>query len=407
MVKKRTYQDVVSLFEKENCKMLNTEEEFNEISKIGGNPKYKYLASCGHEHSVFFNVFLNRKTGVLCPSCVITRNNKNAKENMSKDKLQCLKLELSCINYFISLVDKSFDIVKAFDGCKADMIMKPKSVAENEWIGIQVKSTGLSKMGYGFHLNNDYEQCIILLISETDKRMWAIPYNDVKGQIKIAIGKNKSKYSNYEVTTDTVCDLFTRLYKETQKTETDILNTPTNIYQVREQEFRNYREEKIPFLKFVDNGMEGLVYDFMIDELKVQEKVAGELTDRANTFMFCLGKNNGLKKGKQNLVLYDIGDNDIYWLNCGDKKYFYVVPEKILVDKGYISNKESEKKTKRFIKIKPSSNKNSKSSHWLSNYLFDYENIDKEGLLYIIENCKPHSLQNEFIEHKSIDDKRG
>lgn len=384
---KRTYQDVVSLFEKESCKMLNTAEEFNEIGKIGGNPKYKYNASCGHEHSVFFNVFLNRKTGVLCPSCVIARNNKNAKKNMSNDKLKNIKQELSCINYFISLVDKTFDIVKAFDGCKADMIMKPKSVAENEWIGIQVKSTSLSKMGYGFHLNKEYENCIILLISETDKRMWAIPYSDVEGKTKISIGKGTSKYSNYEVTKDNVCDVFTTLYKETQKTETDVLNMPTNIYQAREQEFRKYREERMPYLKFVDNGMEGLVYDFIIGELKVQEKVAGELLGRADTFMFCLGKNNGLNKGKQNLVLYDIGDNDIYWLNCGDKKHFYVVPEKILADKGYISNIDSEKISKKFIKIKPSSTRGNKSTQWLSDYLFDYQNIDKERLLSLIESC--------------------
>lgn len=395
---KRTYQDVATLFEKENCKLLNTEEEFNDIGKLVGSPKYKYVASCGHEHIVFFNVFLNRKTGVLCPACVISRNNKTAKTNMAPDKLQRLKLELTCINYFISLVDNKFDIIKAFDGCKADMIMKLNSVSENEWVGIQVKSTSLSKMGYGFHLNNEYENCIILLVSETDKRMWAIPYNEVEGKVKISIGKGISKYSKYEVTKDTVCDVFIRFYNEMNKIDFDILHTPTNIYQAREQEFRKYRESKIDFIKFIDNGMEGYVYDFMIDELKVQEKVAGELLSKPNTFMFSLVKNNGSIVHKRTQIQYDIGDNDIYWLNCGDKKHFYVIPEKILVEKGYIGNKENENISKKHIQIKPSSINGSPHTEWLSEYLFDYENIDKKYLLYVIESCKEKPLQNEFTQ---------
>lgn len=384
---KRTYQGVVSLFENEKCKMLNTEDEFNEISKLGGNPKYKYTASCGHEHSVFFNVFLNRKTGVLCPKCVIERNNKTAKENMSKDKLKNIKLELSCINYFISLVDASFDIVKAFDGCKADMIMKPKTVTENDWLGIQVKSTGLSKMGYGFHLSKEYENCIILLISETDKRMWAIPYSDVEGKMKISIGKGESKYSNYEVTTDTVCDVFTRLYKDTQKTEIEILNTPICIYQAREQEFRKYRESKIDFIEFINNGMEGYVYDFMISELKVQEKVAGALSERPHTFSFGLVKNNGSTCHKRTQIQYNTGDNDIYWLNCGDKKHFYIIPEKPLIERGYVGNTITEKSIKKSLKLTPTTQRHSQQTEWLTNYLFDYENIDKERLLSLIESC--------------------
>jgi hypothetical protein len=85
-----TYQDVVNIFISENCKLLNTEEEYNVIRDNNKYPNYKYLASCGHEHNVFLNVFKNRKTGVLCPSCVIKRNTKNQKLNTLTDKIHCI-----------------------------------------------------------------------------------------------------------------------------------------------------------------------------------------------------------------------------------------------------------------------------------------------------------------------------
>jgi hypothetical protein len=54
--------------------------------------------------------------------------------------------------------------------------------------------------------------------------------------------------------------------------------------------------------------------------------------------MFGLCKNNGRKNdGKHKLnKQYDIGDNNLYWLNCTDKKYFYVIPEYVLIEKDYI-----------------------------------------------------------------------
>ena len=77
---KRTYHDIVQCFEKENCQLLTSEEEYKNICK--SSPKYRYTASCGHEHIVFFHVFLSRKTGVICPNCVNIRNTKNIKEKL-------------------------------------------------------------------------------------------------------------------------------------------------------------------------------------------------------------------------------------------------------------------------------------------------------------------------------------
>jgi hypothetical protein len=31
--------------------------------------KINYIASCGHQHIVFYNVFKSRGTGIICPNC--------------------------------------------------------------------------------------------------------------------------------------------------------------------------------------------------------------------------------------------------------------------------------------------------------------------------------------------------
>ena len=66
---------------------------------------------------------------------------------------------------------------------------------------------------------------------------------------------------------------------------------------------------------------------------------------------------------------------------CDNKKYFFVIPEKILIDKEFIGNKKE--KNNMFLKfvVKETLHKN---SSWLQPYMFDYENIDKERLLDIL-----------------------
>jgi hypothetical protein len=55
------YENVVEEFNKKCCKLLVTKEEYNNIIISINRKKYnyrlKYIASCGHEHIVFYNVF--------------------------------------------------------------------------------------------------------------------------------------------------------------------------------------------------------------------------------------------------------------------------------------------------------------------------------------------------------------
>jgi phage-related protein len=377
------YKDVVQSFIDKGCSLLNTKEEFDSIlndiimfNKTRDKlprlfPQFTYVASCGCKNTVYYNVFLNRGTGVICPKCTSVKNAKSKKEE--NIGISNIELELDCITYFDSIVKEHFEIIKCFDGCKCDIAFRPLNITDDIWCGIQVKTTNLNIREYPFHLNNCYENLIILCICYVDKKMWAIPYENVKDLKKITIGLKKSKYNIYELTNENIISKLNELYNNSIKFNFETLDTPSNIYQKREKEYRRYRENILNFIKFDDNKMEGMVYDFKIGNKKVQEKVGGIKKDR-NSYNFCLWKNNGKIDNMRTFTQYKSGDNDLYWLNCEGKKNFYVIPEKILIEYNFIGNNK-----KRAFGCNPL-----KFGTWYNEYLFDYENIDKERLLKLI-----------------------
>jgi hypothetical protein len=377
------YENVVEEFNKRGCLLLNTKEEYNEITKTAfkSNYRLKYTASCGHDHIVFYNVFKSRGTGIKCPSCVNKKIGNDTKEKMKNNeitKICKVEQEFNFIQILKELIKDEFEIIKAFDCCLVDIILKPKNILENKWIGIQVKTTNNRYLTYSFHMNNNYKDCLLLFYCCEDESMWLIPENIILNQKKVSIGFNKSKYNIYKVTKDNIINKLQELYTITTKFEFDILNTPINIYQQREQDFRKYRESKIDFIKFEYDEMEATTYDFKIGNYKIQEKVTK--LNKENRYLFFMCKSNGITNKKINHIQYDIGDNDFYWLNCENKKIFFVIPEQILVEKqlvGNIKNKLSLKVTIKDI-LHP-------LSSWLQPYMFDYDNIDKERLLNIIK----------------------
>jgi hypothetical protein len=373
------YENVVEEFNKRNCKLLVSENEFYEIKKNNKQFKLYYTASCGHNHNVFYNVFKSRNTGITCPSCKnkeICKKIKEQFQNCQLSKTCRIEQEFKFIKDFQKITENDFNIIKAFDGCNVDIIYKPKYIEEDKWVGIQVKTTNKAHLTYSFGINNNnYKNCLILLFCVEDDRMWLITENIIINQQKISIGYSKSKYNIYKVTKEDIINKLNVYYNITSKFNFDILNTPTNMYQQREQIFKNYRKKIISFINFHYDEMEGTVYDFKINNYKVQEKVC-KLCEKQNRYIFFLCKNNGLVNGKPNKIQYDIGDNDFYWLNCDDKKTFFVIPEQVLVEKGFVGNKE-ENKNKQFLKITIKDELHYKLK-WLESYRFNYETINEE-----------------------------
>ena len=69
------------------------------------------------------------------------------------------------------------------------------------------------------------------------------------------------------------------------------------------------------------------------------------------------------------------GDNDLYWLNCKNGK-FYVIPEEALLANGHIGKDCKKEK----LYVSPTN----ENTEWCNEYLFDYNNVDKDRLLQLI-----------------------
>jgi hypothetical protein len=379
------YENIVEEFKKRNCKLLTSKDEYNDILKISVKQNYKlyYTASCGHNHNVFYNVFKYRGTGIVCPNCKNKQIGEHKKEKIKNNditKLHCIEQEFTFIQNLCEILSNEFVIKKAFDGCLVDIIYKPKNIIEDNWVGIQIKTSAVKHLTYSFHINNNYINCLLLLYCYDDNMMWLIPENIILNQTKISIGYASSKYNIYKINYSMLNDKLNHLYVHTTNFSFDKLNTPINFYQQREQEFRKYRESKISFIQFDYDDMEGRVYDFKIGKLKIQEKVC-KIYSKENRYIVCLCKNNGFMNSKQKHIQYDINDNDFYWINCDNKCVFFVIPENILINKGLIGNK-NEKNTI-FIKI-PIKTSLQETSSWLHPYIFDYQNVDRIKLLTLL-----------------------
>jgi hypothetical protein len=366
-----TYQTISKAFSDKGCSLSVTEEEFLQVYK-NNRSKLNYIASCGHENSVCYANFNSLNQGIKCPSCVNKNTGAKLKLLRSGDnKNSSIEQEYKCIQYFMEQTTNFFDIKKTYDGCRADLCFKPLSCEMNEWLGIQVKTT-LSERDkftrYSFKFNKaTYDKFLIVCICIKDKKMWLIPYEEVKDITSIGIS-SKSKYNQYEVTVETLRDKLLHFYKTMSKYEFDELNTPTSHTQKQEQEYRRIRENAIPFVKFVYHNIEGTVYDFKIRDKKVQEKVGFICRNKPNSFGFCISKSDGRTQN----CSYNIGDNDFYWLNCKNSSKFYIIPEQILVQKGFIGDKTC----RQHLYISPTN----KNTEWTKDYLFDYHDIDKEQL---------------------------
>ena len=364
-----TYNEVKEKFEEHRCKLLMTEEEFNQKPRIT-HEKYPYIASCTHNHEVLFDNFKGRSTGVKCPKCVNLKKSIDKIEKYRLNPVLSQGLEFESIEYLITLIGDTFDVKFNGEGCLADCSIKPKHITEDSWLMFQIKSTEKPRSGDGYKFNckPKYINCIIMCICENDKKIWIFNGNTMLINC-ISIGLKKSKYDEFEITKDTIHEKLTHYYNTFPKYDFETIDIPITSNQKLENESRIYRETMIPCIDFIRNERQELVYDFMINGLKVQEKISSKRKNR-NYIEFHLDKSNSSNNGVQQKKSYQKGDNDFYWLNVNNKQHFYVIPEHELISRNYINIDKTSS-----ISLTPNSKKGKNS--WANEYLFDYTKITK------------------------------
>jgi hypothetical protein len=143
--------------------------------------------------------------------------------------------------------------------------------------------------------------------------------------------------------------------------------------QQKERDYCLLREGSIPQLRFIQPLYEGMVYDFIVEGKRVQEKVA---QTHRNAFSCLFHKHAGRNKSQN----YIKGDNDYYWINLPDEKHFYVIPEYEMLKHDLISY--SPRLGKKGMCLYPF--ETGKKHSWTNSYLFNYTNPDVSKLKQLL-----------------------
>lgn len=355
------YKKIKQRFTDAGCELLVSEGEF--ISNaMTTSSEFLFKASCGHERSIIFN---NSKLtpNALCKDCSkeVERVKSQQKAKNEDGIASTLVIEQNAIVYLQEIIGNEIDTYICSEGCKADILVKPRSVTDDLWMPVQIKSTrGKVNNKYRFSIEGkDYRDLILLCICAIEKKMWVIdPSKVINKQVIVVTDKPGCLYYEDKVDTSNLVKLLQKRYKSLplkNKSEHQVTNSHT-INQ--EQYFADLRRQKLPFLPFERPHMNYLVYDFLVNGYKVQEKVISD-NNRTNIKKSC---------GKNKKQPYTQGDNDFYWFVDKDEKTFYVVPEAILIVKGYIST-DTQPGIMRFS-----------STGWLQDFKYSYEEKDHNRL---------------------------
>ena len=372
------YQKVKTCFEKEGCTLCTSFEEFEESRKtvLGQSYQYvrvKFIGSCTHESSAVYTNFNLRKTGMVCKTCVKTEQKNTMKKNKNASEI-----EYEGIKLIEEYLTPYYEIVRTKEGCSADLAIRKKGEQEDKWMPIQVKTTvKLSHGMYSFSIRKAYKDMLMICVCNSEKKLWIMPYNhiNVKSKLNISV---ESKYTKYLVD-NTIIDTFIDKYVSDIVYHTlEMLLKPIHLLQQREQEYVRKRESCVPFVSYHYPDVQGTCVDVLVNGKKVQEKVLGFIESK-KALQCSLSANNGKLDGKRTFRSYQLGENDYYWIHSSIDERFWIIPEQVLYDKGFISNKNEIKPKKTFM-FKALQNEH---NSWLNEYEFNYQTVNKEGIMKI------------------------
>lgn len=359
------YDNVCEVFINKGCNLITSKEEYYELKKIHKIPKLNYIASCGHNNSVHYNVFKSRNTGVICPKCIINKNKQFSGKITSSGQSANIYYNNLSIKYILNIIKNDYIYQFTHEGCMIDLLIKPINDTSDLWLPVKIKSTNIIHNNtYGFNndnKNDKYKNYIIICVCVNENKIWIFDDSDVTTR-KISIGKYKSKYDNNEVNIENINYILLNKYQTKELVTTEVMNNVLPKCIKKELEYAELRKKCIKYnFDIVDKYVHT---DFMLNNRKVQEKI-GYKFDNKNSVNFKLTKRCSVSKSYQP---YNKNDNDFYWLHFPNKKHFYLIPECIL------SNNNDNKLTQNlYVNVTIDGSPTNSS---LIDYLFEYENID-------------------------------
>lgn len=375
-----TYEEIQERFKNAGCELLVTKEEFM-AKKMTTKSCFKFKANCGHER-VFIMENVKLTPGMLCKACTAQNVVIKQTENAKKDGLSMThEIEYEATCYLQSLLEDNFDLWITHESCRADVCIKPKSIKEDVWLPVQLKSTKESLNGqhktyrFGGVKDKDYTDMLLLCICVADSKIWNIDPVVAKEKLMVNIvDKENTMYYNTKIDINNISEIMQQLYDSMTPFHKPLseVNCPQSINSQKELEFINYRESCIKCLTFEKPFRNYLSYDFKVFGKKIQEKI-GRVQSIHNVYIN-IHKANGFNKKMQ----YAKGDNDFYWINTPDKKYFYVIPEDVLIEKGFVGGDKHKSFT-----LYPTNDE--KKNHWANNYKFEYANVNQTKLITLLQ----------------------
>lgn len=396
-----SYEKIKQTYEDNNCQLVTTEDDYNKMRETTTLKKipFRIISSCGHEsnESLYYSL-IEQGTGKLCRKCTDDQTVRTMSSYSKTGELNTSMMKhKEGIDYIISLCSQNFIIQKTRDGCRSAIILKPLECEDDEWLQIKLKTkddkfvrerdghvvNGISPTNTrtGFRITRFYDDVITLMIYIDVNKIWIFEPNELKIKTYV-MGKT---YDNYpeNLVTDISKKLKEMYDLKIYNTTLEKANEPISETVKLEYKYVLFRRKTIGFLEFTENDIASAVYNFKINDLKVQEKVF--TPQKKCTYVSSLCKNYGrYVKGP-----YQKGDNDIYWFNVNDhSKDFYVVPEHELIKIDCVASDEN--KGRCYFNV-------TKNSEWLDFYKFNYHTINEP-----LEQLKLMTLISKIKERKIV-----
>jgi hypothetical protein len=382
------YNCVKKIVEENECQLLTSFEEFETKRENVLNKSYLYvridfIGICSHKSSAVFTNFKSRGTGKRCKECV-KKSTANTVKLLQKDSNNITEYE--SIELIIKYLSPYYNIKRTNEGCRIDIAIKEKEKEEDEWIPIQVKSTKkICHKMYSFRgINKNYEGMLIICVCTDEEKIWIIPYTDLSLKAPNLNISEYSKYNKYKCD-NIILKEYIDKYKDKYIRQTlDKCMTPISDLQQNEQKYVKKRESIIKFLEFQKPNIQNTPTDFIVNGKKVQEKVCGYDKQRTSLVVYLASNNGKRENGVRKFRTYKLGENDYYWLHSSIDNRFWIIPERVLYDKGYISNKDEIISNKSF-RIRVNKENNYGVREWLKEYEYNYDNPDREQIIELFE----------------------